>query len=275
MQSMPAGSMLAVMHGSTAIEELISNEPGLDLAVVNSHAVAVVAGTDSVIEKFAGRLESQGIDLRTLKTSHAFHSAMMEPMLDEFTQVVTQATLSPPKIPYMSNVTGTWITDQEALNPEYYASQIRSTVRFADNLANLVDDDQDDLLLIEMGPGGTLTRLAQTQLASSNHVAISTIPNAKDRDVDSHRLRESRWEMPGRLGSSLSGARSNLKPRASVGFHCLPIGLTNKPIRLNQNSLVRRIRIRASSVGITSQLGNKRTLINIELNKSNPGSGWC
>ena len=188
MQSMAGGCMLAVMHGETAIESLIESETDLDLAVVNSSEVAVVAGAEAVIEAFALKLKSQGIQSTKLRTSHGFHSAMMEPMLDEFENIVEQVPLRSPRIPYLSNVTGTWITDQEVMDPNYYARQVRSTVRFAENLTALAEQLQDDMLLIEIGPGHTLTQIARKHFAGSNHAVVSTIPHPKEKDQDASRF---------------------------------------------------------------------------------------
>ena len=189
MQNQPAGSMLAVMHRETPIEKLmeLSSADEIDLAVVNSPAVAVVAGEDAAIENFAKELDSQGVKSKVLHTSHAFHSRMMDSMLDPFLSAFEGVQLSEPKIPYLSNVTGTWITNDQATDVGYFASQIRSTVRFAYNLQTLFADD-DDLLLIEMGPGSTLTQLAKSQFAGQSHVAIATLPSAKEADLDSQQF---------------------------------------------------------------------------------------
>lgn len=189
MQAQESGSMLAVMHGDTPIEQLLNEIPSgqqIDLAVVNGPTVAVVAGRDESITEFASDLEARGITAKMLKTSHAFHSRMMEPMLDSFVESFDGVTLNEPSIPYQSNVSGTWITNQQCVDPEYYASQIRSTVRFADNLCSLLDND-DDHLMIEMGPGATLTQLSKIQIANTLDVAISTLPAAKQASQNSVR----------------------------------------------------------------------------------------
>lgn len=189
MQAQQTGSMLAVMHGESPIEQLLTDleaGPEVDLAVVNSPTVAVVAGRNEAVIEFATQLEARGITSKFLKTSHAFHSRMMEPMLGEFINAFDGVALKEPSIAYLSNVSGSWITGDQCVDPNYYASQIRSTVRFADNLKTLFDS-RDDLLLIEMGPGETLTQLAKTQIGNRPHVAISTLPVAKQADHDSHR----------------------------------------------------------------------------------------
>ena len=189
MQNQPTGSMLAVMHKETPIESLLelSSANEIDLAVVNSPAVAVVSGEDDAIDSFAKELDSQGVKSKVLHTSHAFHSRMMDSMLDPFLSAFDGVQLSEPTIPYLSNVTGTWITNEQATDSNYFASQIRSTVRFAYNLQTLFADD-DDLLLIEMGPGSTLTQLAKSQFAGQSHVAIATLPSAKEAELDSQRF---------------------------------------------------------------------------------------
>jgi acyl transferase domain-containing protein len=143
MQSMPAGSMLAVMHHEHDIQALLEQSDHLDLAVINSRSVAVVAGPNEAIDRFAQQLETQEIKSRQLKTSHAFHSRMMEPMLDSFIQAFSEVELSSPKIPYLSNVSGTWITKEQSIDPNYYADQIRSTVKFAENLESLMKSEEE------------------------------------------------------------------------------------------------------------------------------------
>ena len=196
MQSMPAGSMLAVMHHDRDIKALLEESDNLDLAVVNSRSVAVVAGPDDAIDCFANDLEKQNIKSRKLHTSHAFHSSMMEPILDSFVQAFDDVQLNEAQIPYMSNVSGTWITKDQSTDPRYYAKQIRSTVKFAENLENLMASEED-YLFIELGPGSTLTQISKTQFtgAAGSHAAVATIPSPKQANIDS---RQFSWEALGR-----------------------------------------------------------------------------
>jgi len=194
MQSMPPGSMLAVMHHDRDIQTLLQQSDSLDLAVVNSRSVAVVAGPDKAIDRFATMLDSQDVKSKKLHTSHAFHSSMMEPMLDPFVQAFSGVQLSEAKIPYLSNVSGTWITKTQATDPNYYAQQIRSTVKFAENLETLMASE-DDYLFIELGPGTTLTQISKTQFSGGSHAAVATLPGPKQADVDSRRFT---WEALGR-----------------------------------------------------------------------------
>ena len=184
MQSMSPGSMLAVMTDLKQTQQLLAEFPEVDIAVLNSDQVTVVAGPSACIKTLERLIQSKSIRSRLLKTSHAFHSRMMEPMLDDFRQFVDRFKLSPPKIPLQSNVTGTWMTDEQACSADYWASQVRETVQFSENVRTLVGSD-DPTLFLEMGPGGTLTQLIQSQATESNHAAISTIPAAKNAGNDS------------------------------------------------------------------------------------------
>ena len=213
MQAMPPGSMLAVMHHDRDIQTLLQQSNGLDLAVVNSRSVAVVAGPDDAIDRFAALLDSQDIKSKKLHTSHAFHSSMMDSMLDPFVQAFTGVQLSEPKIPYLSNVSGTWITKSQATDPNYYAQQIRSTVKFAENLETLMASD-DDYLFIELGPGSTLSQISKTQFAGGSHAAVATLPSPKQADTDSQRFT---WEALGRCWTEgLEVAWNRLQPETKT-----------------------------------------------------------
>ena len=130
---LPAGAMLAVPLSAAEIE-LPKN---LSLAAINNPAMCVVSGPTDAIAAYEESLAKQSIACRRLFTSHAFHSAMMEPILGAFEQRLHGIKLHAPRIPYLSNVTGTWIKAEEATDPAYWARHIRSTVRFSDNLAEL------------------------------------------------------------------------------------------------------------------------------------------
>ena len=123
--------------------------------------MCVVSGPAPEIAAYEESLKKQSIACRRLITSHAFHSAMMEPILSTFEERLRGVSFNPPRIPYLSNVTGTWIKPEEATNPAYWARHIRSTVRFSDNLAELFGSPER--VLIEAGPGNVLTTLARQQ----------------------------------------------------------------------------------------------------------------
>ncbi|NES83520.1 MAG: alpha/beta fold hydrolase [Moorea sp. SIO2B7] len=157
MQQLPAGSMLAVPLPEQDVESLLGQE--LSLAVINGPSQSVISGPTDAIALLQNQLDQQGLEYRRLHTSHAFHSKMMEPILDSFTNQVKQVSLNPPQIPYLSNVTGTWITAEQAVNPRYWAQHLRQTVRFSQGVQQLLK--QPETILLEVGPGRTLSTLTK------------------------------------------------------------------------------------------------------------------
>ncbi|MBN3883116.1 MAG: beta-ketoacyl synthase N-terminal-like domain-containing protein [Nostoc sp.] len=174
MQQLPSGAMLSVPLPADKVKSLLGSE--LSVAAINQPLQCVVSGSIAAIEALQNQLATQGVECRRLHTSHAFHSQMMEPILEAFVERVKKVTLNPPKIPYISNLTGTWITVTQATNPEYYAQHLRSTVLFAQGVEKLLATPEQ--VLLEVGPGHTLTTLAkrhpdkaaaQTVLTSVRH----------------------------------------------------------------------------------------------------------
>ncbi|MEA2601554.1 MAG: hypothetical protein QOF89_2546 [Acidobacteriota bacterium] len=178
MAAMEPGAMLAVSLPEAEVLSLLGGESSLSLAAINGPERAVVAGPESAVTALAAELEARGVRHRRLRTSHAFHSAMMEPVLEPFAERVRQVRLAPPSMPFVSNATGTWITAEQATDPLYWARQIRATVRFADGLTTL--RSEPDRLLLEVGPGNTLTTLAR----EAGAVAVASLPHASDRRDD-------------------------------------------------------------------------------------------
>lgn len=184
MHSAPRGVMVAVPMGPDAIAEYLSAD--VDLATVNDPGGCVVAGSDENIRTFSARLAEAGIAARRVRTSHAFHSRLMDPVLPEFQGFLSRLTLRAPQIPLLSNVTGTWMSGTEATNPATWARQVRATVRFADEVDALLADPQR--VLVEVGPGGTLTASAMRHPRwSSSHRAVRLMrhhaQNRDDRDA--------------------------------------------------------------------------------------------
>jgi phthiocerol/phenolphthiocerol synthesis type-I polyketide synthase E len=174
MQGLPGGSMLAVMLSEEEIQPFLDET--LSLAVINAPSLCVVSGEEEAIDGLEAELARKGVGSRHLHTSHAFHSKMMDPILGEFTAQVNQVRRHPPQIPFVSNVTGTWITSEQATDPGYWARHLRQTVRFSECVQQLLQEP--NRLLLEVGPGRTLTMLAKQQpnltkdqivLASSRH----------------------------------------------------------------------------------------------------------
>ncbi|BAY84414.1 putative beta-ketoacyl synthase [Calothrix parasitica NIES-267] len=156
MQEMPTGGMLAVPLPFEEIEPILGE--GLSVAAINTTSSCVISGTCEQIKSLQAQLAEKQVDTRLLHTSHGFHSVLMEPMLESFVEQLSLLNLQPPKIPYISNLTGTWITSEEATSPQYWADHLRHTVRFAQGIETLQQPGQ---ILLEVGAGWTLSKLVK------------------------------------------------------------------------------------------------------------------
>ena len=181
MQALPSGAMLAVAMSAEALEPLLGLR--LSLAAINGSNQCVASGPEQAIAKLQDQLKHQDVACRRLPTSHAFHSELMAPVLQPFTEQAARITLCPPQIPFVSNVSGTWITATQTTDPEYWAAHLRQTVRFADGLNCLLEEP--DRLLLEVGPGRTLTGLAARHPArTEQQVVINSLPLPQTRQSD-------------------------------------------------------------------------------------------
>ncbi len=177
MQSLPAGAMLAVFLPEAELAPRLPQ--GIALAAVNGPALCVVSGQTEAVRAFEASLAADEVEVRRLHTSHAFHSGMMDPVLAPFRELVRRASPQAPSQPYVSGLTGTWITDAEATDPDYWARQLRHAVRFAAGIETLLA--APDRILLEVGPGRTLGRLVGR---GGSHVVIPSLPHAKDAADD-------------------------------------------------------------------------------------------
>ena len=178
MQAQPAGSMLSVRLSATAIAPYLDD--AVELAAENSPTLCVVAGPTPDIERLEARLASDGVAAKRMMTSHAFHSAMMQPVVAPMLVQLQTMTLHAPRIPIVSTVTGDWLSDTEACDPQYWADHLRRPVRFAPAAACLLADDSR--LLIEVGPRGTLATLAK-QCAPKGRTGQVAIASLGDNDA--------------------------------------------------------------------------------------------
>lgn len=153
---LPPGAMLAVMLSEREVLPLLG--PALSIALINGPNLCVVAGPVAAIEGFQNALKDRGAIFRPVRNRHAFHSRMLDPIVDVFANHVGQVRLSAPRIPFISNITGTWITAEQAVDPHYWAEHARSTARFSDALEQMWK--LSDRTFIEVGPGRTLGVLA-------------------------------------------------------------------------------------------------------------------
>ncbi|MFC8846049.1 MULTISPECIES: SDR family NAD(P)-dependent oxidoreductase [unclassified Micromonospora] len=173
MQSLPAGSMLAVPLDETVVAGLLPE--GVSIATVNGPGTCVVAGETDAVAAFAETLKAtRKVKSKALRTSHAFHSPMMEPILAEFTALMAGVPLRAPKVAFLSNVTGTWITDAQATDPAYWAAHLRQPVRFGDAVAALLAEGT--WALVECGPGRQLANLARMQVAKGSAEQRALVP---------------------------------------------------------------------------------------------------
>lgn len=154
-ESLPPGSMMAAFAPEAELLPLLT--AGVDLAAVNAPHICVVSGPDDAVESLRESLSRRGVATTRLHTSHAFHSRMMEPVLEEFRKRVDRVPLRPPTIPFVSTVTGDWITADQAMDPAYWTHHVRTCVRFSDAARVLLADG--GYAFTEVGPGHALTNL--------------------------------------------------------------------------------------------------------------------
>lgn len=187
MQRMPRGAMLAVLSNLADIHPFLDNR--LSVASINAPNQVVVSGPTNEINDLQQKLQTAGMQSKQLQTSHAFHSSMMEGALNSFLQFAEQIEFQEPRIPYVSNVTGTWITPEEVVDSRYWANHLRNTVNFADGLHQIAGASD---ILLEVGPAQTLTSLAQQQChQGSECIVIPTMRRNADQTADRASLLDS------------------------------------------------------------------------------------
>jgi acyl transferase domain-containing protein len=180
MQSMEPGSMLVVPLPAAEMEPLLRD--GLALAAVNAPALCVASGPTALVDVLEEGLRRKEVPVTRLHTSHAFHSPMMDPILDTFRDLVARVTLAAPRVPYVSNLTGTWVTAEQATSPADWADHLRRTVRFGDGVQVLMSEP--DRVLLEVGPGNTLSTLARAQAPRPELVAVTSVRHPREANPD-------------------------------------------------------------------------------------------
>jgi amino acid adenylation domain-containing protein len=172
MQSAPRGVMLSVRAPA---EEIVSElGPELGLAAVNAPRACVVAGPEAAIAELEAKLAARGLPTSRLRTSHAFHSPMMDGAIEPFLEIVRGVKLSPPRIPIVSSVTGRELSASEATDPSYWARHLRETVRFAE-AAQRALGDVEQRLLIEIGPRNVLSTLTKQSVPSQAGAVLASL----------------------------------------------------------------------------------------------------
>ncbi|RIL05279.1 MAG: polyketide synthase [Proteobacteria bacterium] len=164
------GAMMSVPLPEDEVRALLGDS--LDLAAVNGPSLCAVSGTLADVEALAQRLAAEReLECRVLPVNAAGHSRHLDSILEEFGRGVAAIRLSPPKIPYLSNPTGTWVRPEDATDPAYWVRHLRHTVRFSDGVAELLREP--DRVLLEVGPGQTLCSLARQQPARPRAIVPS------------------------------------------------------------------------------------------------------
>ncbi len=171
MSSLPGGSMLGVRSSHEKITPLLPKD--ISLAAINSPGLSVVSGPANRIDEFADTLTKQGIAYKRLLTSHAFHSAMMDPVLSAFEEVAASIPMHLPEIPIVSTLTGKWIINGEIIKADYWANQLRSPVQFAESIHTV--SEKGFQLVLETGPGHVLSNLARQQGLKKPMTAIASL----------------------------------------------------------------------------------------------------
>jgi acyl transferase domain-containing protein/glutamate-1-semialdehyde aminotransferase len=180
MQELPSGSMLAVRASAEEIEADL--DPRTAIAALNAPNLTVVSGDHAAIAQLEVRLTARQLACRRLPTSHAFHSAMMEPIVEDFTGFVRTIERSVPTRRWISSLTGEPITDVEATDPSYWAQQLRQPVRFMAGVGKLMEPN---LALLEVGPGQALASLArQHRERKAEQLVVTSLHPGQEFEAD-------------------------------------------------------------------------------------------
>jgi FkbM family methyltransferase len=186
-QALPEGGMLAVGLPAASISPMLND--GLSIAAINGPSLTVVAGPVDALADLARRLDEKDVAHRAVQSTHAFHSTMMEAIRAPLTALFAAIELKAPQIPYVSNVTGTWITEREATDPHYWAMHTCGTVRFGDGIATLVENGAS--IYLEAGPGQSLSSfvLQHPAVQAREDVAVAqSLPGVHDRVSDGYAI---------------------------------------------------------------------------------------
>ena len=169
-EQVPSGGMLSVALSEHELKQFVHTD--LDLATINAPEQCTVSGSSSQLQDLERRLLEQGAEFQRIPIAIAAHSRMLDPILDEFRRYLRKLELNPPTIPLLSNLTGTWLTPEQAQDPEYWVAHLRNTVQFSSCVQTLLTEG--DNAFVEVGPGkilGSLTKLHDPAVAP--HVVAS------------------------------------------------------------------------------------------------------
>jgi acyl transferase domain-containing protein/thioesterase domain-containing protein/acyl carrier protein len=177
-----SGMMLVVELEAEKIIPLLKQQT-VSIAAINSPNSVVISGDPVTVCAIEENFKQQGISTGRLRVSHAFHSQLMEPILDDFRAVFEVIDLKIPNIPFISNLTGNWVNNEEVVKPEYWINHLRQTVRFAEGVETLIANDYQ--VFIEIGPGKTLSYLTRENIKNDREMCIqNTLPTFQDHISD-------------------------------------------------------------------------------------------
>ncbi|WP_206794161.1 type I polyketide synthase [Amycolatopsis sp. MtRt-6] len=169
----PAGRMLAVAADADRVTAALKTS-AIDIAALNGPQMTVLSGSPQDVETAAKYLKDAGLAARTLRSAHPFHSSLLEPAREKLAHLVASVPRQAPKIPIVSNATGTVLTDAEAVDPRYWAGHLCRPVRFADGVRYCAAQDVD--AYVELGPGQTLGGLVRQNQADARPTVLGTLP---------------------------------------------------------------------------------------------------
>jgi acyl transferase domain-containing protein len=179
-EKLPAGAMLSVPLSGDELQPLLGD--ALSMSAANAPELSVAGGPVAAIEALEQRLAEREIESNRIHISVAAHSLMLEPYLAEFRDYVARFDLGKPEIPFVSNLTGEWITPEQASDADYWVRHLRETVRFTNGLVQLLEDDSR--VLLEVGPGRTLATLARSHAEpGSARATLTSLPHPEDRET--------------------------------------------------------------------------------------------
>lgn len=179
-ETLPEGTMLSVPLSEAEVLPLLT--PELSISVINGPKMTVVGGPVAAIEALQAKLAEQEVEAARVRINVAAHSSMLDPILAEFGAFFQRIKMKAPTLPFVSNLSGTWITAAEATDPQYWVRHLRNTVRFADGLQELLKDETR--VLLEVGPGRTMSSLARQHPGRSAQQPVLNSMRHPDEKVD-------------------------------------------------------------------------------------------
>ncbi|MFF8499041.1 beta-ketoacyl synthase N-terminal-like domain-containing protein [Streptomyces anulatus] len=183
-ESTPEGALTSVKAAEGTIVPMLTDE--LSIAAVNGPQDCAVSGTVAAVATFERQCAEQGITYTHVQVNHAPHSRYVEPVLDDLRAVAATLDLRPPGIPCISNVTGTWLTPEQAADPGYYCDHFRSTVRFKDGVETIME--RGDVLFLEVGPGKALSSFVRGIAPGTGTTAINMLRHRMEEVGDDEHL---------------------------------------------------------------------------------------